>query len=452
MTLNIASGKEGHSPLTANTLLPNANRVRELRQEQGWTQEDLADRVGCSKRTVENIEAGKRVLRQTLKEVAQALRVQVEAITQQPPREHPVVTVHPPENWRRPPHPPPEGQAEGLPCAAPPARRCSVLVVDDEPALLDLLTRLLAAEFEVLTTHSADAAEAVFGRRDVDILLTDQRLPQRSGVQLLEWARERHPRTVRILMTGYVELGDAVEAINRGEVYHYIAKPWKEERLLQVLRNAAEKFELERSRDHLLEELRRSNRELEEANHRLLLRTRELEQMAMTDPLTGLFTRRAIEDLAHFEIKRHVRYPSPLSVGLLDVDQFDEAGPEPLRAESDAVLERLGRILARSVREVDSVGRLHGAKFLAIARETGEAGAAHLAERIRSTVAATPFPCGGQRISFTLSIGFAVAEVGAHAEFEALMAVAAAALARAKAAGRNCCEIQRLPMPPAEDV
>jgi diguanylate cyclase (GGDEF)-like protein len=511
-----------------------------LRQEQCRTQEDLAEAVGYSKRTIENIEAGKAVLRQTLTKVAQALGVPVEQITLQPPRKHAVVelildrpfhsfaeealenfllalkdllhltgdirlisrrpgsvvltlefteedserlfrgvaegrlsglklvgarrlgatelerdawTLHPGEDALPPPRfHPSEVQADALPRPAVSTQRCSVLVVDDEPMLLALLTRLLAEEFEVLTAESADAAEAVFARRSVDILLTDQRMPRRSGVQLLEWVREHHPRTVRLLMTGYVELDGAVEAINRGQVYYYISKPWHDEALLQALRNAAEKFELERSRDQLLEELRRSNRELEEANHRLLLRTHELEDMAMRDPLTGLYNRRAIEDLAHFELRRHVRYPSPLSIGLIDVDQFDVPGTDFPWSESDALLERLGRTLARSLREVDSVGRLHGAKFLAIARETGDEGAARLAERIRSTVAAIPFPCDGQVLRFTLSLGFAVIEVGVHADLEAMLDAATAALAEAKAAGRNRCVIRRLPPPLPEDV
>ena len=77
-------------------------------------------------------------------------------------------------------------------------------------------------------------------------MLTDQQMPRRTGVQLLEWVREHSPRTVRLLMTGYAELEDAVEAINRGHVYHYLLKPWRTEDCCQILRNAAEKFTLER--------------------------------------------------------------------------------------------------------------------------------------------------------------------------------------------------------------
>jgi diguanylate cyclase len=333
--------------------------------------------------------------------------------------------------------------------------KCSLLVVDDEPYILPTLAALLAGAYEVITADSADAAEAVFARRPVDLILTDQKMPRRTGVQLLEWVRQNSPHTVRLLMTGYAELEDAVEAINRGHIYHYLLKPWHTEELLQVLRNAAEKFQLERSREQLLEELKGLNQELErrvaertrelsEANHQLQQRTRELERLALTDPLTGLFNRRAMDELARFELKRHARYPSPLSIGLIDVDHFKRVNTEYLHTGGDEVLKGLARLLAGSLREVDSVGRMGGEEFLVIARETGEDGAAHLAERIRATVAATPISYEGHAISITVSIGVAVAEVGVPTTQQALYEAAAAALSRAKQAGRNRVVMHRL--------
>jgi diguanylate cyclase (GGDEF)-like protein len=338
------------------------------------------------------------------------------------------------------------------------APKCSLLVVDDEPYILPTLAALLAGEFEVLTAESADAAEAVFSRRSVDLILTDQKMPRRTGVQLLEWVRQHFPHTVRLLMTGYAELEDAVEAINRGHIYHYLLKPWHTEELLQVLRNAAEKFQLERSRDELLDELRRVNaelerrvaertRELEAANQQLEQRTRELERLALTDPLTGLFNRRAMDELTRFELKRHARYPSPLTLGLIDVDHFKNINTEYLYTGGDEVLKALARILVSTLREVDSVGRIGGEEFLVIARETGQDGALHLAERIRATVAATPISYDGHAISITVSIGLAVAEVGVPADYEEMTRLAAYALNQAKQAGRNRFEICRLSLP-----
>ncbi len=332
-------------------------------------------------------------------------------------------------------------------------RRCTVLVVDDEPYILPTLKALLSGEFDVLTAAGGEEAQRLMQARPVDVLLTDQKMPRCTGVQLLEWARQHSPRTIRLLMTGYSELEDAVEAINRGHVYYYLLKPWRTEDLLQVLRNAADKFHLERKQERYLEELWQLNRdleqrvadrtrELEEANLLLEQKARELERLALTDPLTGLLNRRAMDELARFELKRHARYPSPLALGYVDVDHFKRINSDYLLTGGDEVLKGLARVLSASVREVDSVGRVGGEEFLVIARETGAEGACILAERIRATVEASHVDYLGQRIRITVSVGFAVAEVGVPAEFEEMARLAAAALEHAKRNGRNRYEVR----------
>src|SRR5262245_49336726 len=208
--------------------------------------------------------------------------------------------------------------------------RCSLLIVDDEPYILPTLAALLKRDFEILTAGSADEAQAILERRPIDIVLTDQRMPRRSGIELLEWVRQHFPNSVRLLMTGFAELDDAIAAINQGHVYHFLMKPCRTEELLQVLRNAADKFRLERDRERLIEELCKINadldervrdrtRELEEANHLLQQHAHKLEMLALTDPLTTLLNRRGIDEVARKEVQRHARYPSTLAIGLVDV-------------------------------------------------------------------------------------------------------------------------------------
>jgi diguanylate cyclase (GGDEF)-like protein len=330
--------------------------------------------------------------------------------------------------------------------------RLTLLSVDDEPDILPLLRAVLANEFDVLTAGSARAAQALFGQRDIDIILTDQLMPEMTGTQLLEWVREHSPKTVRLLMTGFADLGGAVEAINRGQVYRYLLKPWRPEELQQVLRNAADIFRLERSREELLEELRRLNleleqrvadrtRELQEANLLLQQRTRELETLARTDPRTSLLNLRAIEDVARSELHRHARYRSPLAIGVIDADHFREINRRYLLPGGDAVLAHLARTLTSSLRTEDSVGRIGGEEFQVVAPETNYDGAVALAERIRSRVEQNPANYNGERIDVTVSIGFAVVETG-DAAYDQMKHVASAALGEAKAAGRNRCIIR----------
>jgi diguanylate cyclase len=353
------------------------------------------------------------------------------------------------------------------------APKRTLLVVDDEPYILPTLKALLTGEFHVLTADSAEAAQAQFDSQTIHLVLTDQKMPRQTGVQLLEWVRQNHPDTVRLLMTGFAELDDAVDAINRGHVYHYLLKPWRTEELIQVLRNAAEKFNLERSRDEILEQLQRLNRELEQrvaerthaleeanrllqqrsheletANQELKKHTNELKILVLTDPLTGLFNRRAMDDLVRFEVKRHARYPSPLSLGIVDADHFKQINTDHTLPGGDEVLKGLAKILSNSVREVDSVGRIGGEEFLVIARETNYDGAIVLAERIRNTVVESPIRYREVDIPLTVSVGFAVAEVGVPTEYDALLRLAAEALNHAKAMGRNRSEVRRLEVNP----
>jgi diguanylate cyclase (GGDEF)-like protein len=321
-------------------------------------------------------------------------------------------------------------------------------VVDDESYLLPPLAALLANDFEVLTADSAEAAQRIMSARPIDIILTDQKMPRMTGVQLLEWVRQFSPRTVRLLMTGYAEHEDAVEAINRGQVYYYLLKPWRIEELLQILRNAAEKFQLERRQEDLLEELRQHKmmlerhvaertHELEEANVQLHRALTEMEKLALTDPLTGLLNRRAIEDIAAAELRRHARYRGHLAMGIVDVDHFKQINDNYLYPGGDYVLVHLTRVLSGLLRTVDSIGRIGGEEFLIVAPETTSEGAQVLAERIRAAVEQTEFVYNGDTIAVTVSAGFAVAGPDSRADYKRMKLLASETVHRAKTAGRN---------------
>jgi diguanylate cyclase (GGDEF)-like protein len=335
--------------------------------------------------------------------------------------------------------------------------KCSLLIVDDEPYILTTLAALLGQDFEVLTADSAETAQTLFERSRIDLVLTDQKMPRMTGVELLEWVRERSPQTIRLLMTGYAELEDAVEAINRGKVYRYLFKPWRADELVQILRDACRTFRLERQNEQLLEDLRRLNLELEqrvqertqkleEANHELQQKNLMLEKLALTDPLTGLPNRRALDRLAEAEIRRRTRYPSTLALGLIDADHFKEINNRHLLPGGDQVLMDLAHVLSASVRTVDTVGRIGGEEFMVVAPETNLEGAIVLGERIRSAVESNDFSYKGQRIKVTVSAGFVVAEASVNAEYDHLKHIAAAALAEAKATGRNRSIVQTLPL------
>jgi diguanylate cyclase (GGDEF)-like protein len=341
--------------------------------------------------------------------------------------------------------------------------RCSILVVDDEPAIRNLLGQLLSDEFDLVTADSAEAARTFLAQRPIDIVLTDQQLPGQTGVQLLEHVCLHSPQTIRIMMTGLGRLEDAVDAINCGRVHHYLFKPFKNDQLVHTMRQAAHTFLLERSHAQLLEELRRLNLELEQ---RVKLRTSELEEvnrqlqqknsmlkkMALTDALTGLPNRRAIDRLARQELVRRSRYPNAMSIGMIDADNFRDINKDPqlLHTGGDHVLTWLGQTLGTAVRTVDTVGRVGGEEFIVVAPETDLEGAAALAERIRSKVEAGETVFNGVPVRITVSVGMAVAPVGAAVTYDQLRHAAAAALGEAKVGGRNRSVMRVLPGTPEE--
>ena len=131
-----------------------------------------------------------------------------------------------------------------------------ILFVDDEPMALKYFERLVSPLAPVITATSVEQGKAVLRERggEIAVLVSDQRMPGAHGNELLGYAREFHPGIVRMLTTAYSELGEAIEAINSGEIYRYITKPWDIGSLHADLRNALELAGLRSERDQLARE------------------------------------------------------------------------------------------------------------------------------------------------------------------------------------------------------
>ncbi len=131
-----------------------------------------------------------------------------------------------------------------------------ILYVDDEPMALKYFDRLISPMAPVLTALSVEEGKAMLQARgdEIAVLISDQRMPGALGNELLRYARDHHPQMVRMLTTAYSELGEAIEAINTGEIYRYVTKPWDLELLRADMRNALELSETRCERDDLLRE------------------------------------------------------------------------------------------------------------------------------------------------------------------------------------------------------
>lgn len=142
------------------------------------------------------------------------------------------------------------------------AARPRLLIVDDEKDNLEALRRLLRGQYDVEITTSPFEALKWIQTGDFNVIVSDQRMPEMTGVELLEKAKHVRPGVTRILLTGYTDIDSVIGAINRGNIYRYVAKPWDPEDLKLTLKQANEACLLRREVEQKSEQLERSNAEL----------------------------------------------------------------------------------------------------------------------------------------------------------------------------------------------
>lgn len=140
-------------------------------------------------------------------------------------------------------------------------KKPKMLVVDDEPDNLDLLYRTFRRDFNVLKAESGIRALEVLGLEgEVAVIISDQRMPEMKGTEFLSKTVPQFPNTVRIILTGFTDIEDLVDAINSGQVYKYITKPWDPNELKMVVQKAAETYEVLKQRT---EELHRAQTQIQ---------------------------------------------------------------------------------------------------------------------------------------------------------------------------------------------
>lgn len=166
---------------------------------------------------------------------------------------------------------------------AAPEAGATLLFVDDEANILSSLKRLFRPlGYRIFTAESGAHGLEIMARETVDLVISDMRMPEMNGAQFLERVREKWPNTVRILLTGYAEIGATIEAINKGQIYRYISKPWEDNDITLIVKHALRQKVLEREKQYLEELTRKQNEELKELNanleERVRARTEEVRQ------------------------------------------------------------------------------------------------------------------------------------------------------------------------------
>ena len=133
--------------------------------------------------------------------------------------------------------------------------RYNLLIVDDEKDILRTHNLTFEEDYEVFTAQSGAKALEILGKQNIALIIADQRMPEMTGVELLEKSIAINPNMIRIILTGYTETAALIQAINKGQIYQYVTKPWDRQELRIIIKRALESYEFSIENQRLLKEL-----------------------------------------------------------------------------------------------------------------------------------------------------------------------------------------------------
>jgi diguanylate cyclase (GGDEF)-like protein len=256
-----------------------------------------------------------------------------------------------------------------------------ILLVDDDPAMLRLLSKWLEAEgYTVRCAADGREAIAAINANGPDILVTDWEMPFVDGTELCRWVRGANlPRYLyTIVLSVRNESEDLIRGLEAG-ADDFVKKPVERGELVARVRAGLRVVELE-SRLNLLAKL---------------------------DPLTGLLTQRAFYELVNAEWQRSIRHHIPITCVMADIDFFKRINDVHGHGVGDDVIRRVASVLQANCRATDLVSRYGGEEFCVLLPETDEQHASLWAERVRQEIAALRFPVEGKELAVTASFGVA---------------------------------------------
>lgn len=291
-----------------------------------------------------------------------------------------------------------------------------ILIIDDEPDILNLLSSVLDSEgYKVLT--AADGIEGIqqFQEEHPDLIITDVKMPHKDGLGVLKEIKGTDSDVDVIVLTGHSSEATAIDCLRNG-AYDYLLKPLEDiEVMLVSIERALHKRQLERK-----------NRQL----------VRQLEEMSIKDPLTGLFNFRQLYLCLDDEIARSKRYGHSFCGIMIDIDCFKEVNETYGHLFGDYVLQKLGEIMRQYLRSTDRLFRYGEDQFFIIMPETGKEEVGIAADRLMAAIRSHDFICDDHQTKITISIGCALYPDQAKDKIEVVM-FADQALSQAKERGRD---------------
>lgn len=141
--------------------------------------------------------------------------------------------------------------------------KINILYVDDEQNNLISFKATFRLKYNIHTAISGEEAIKVLKNNPIEIIITDQRMPNMTGVEFLQSILDDYPEPIRILLTGYADLNAVIDSVNKGKIFHYLTKPWNEEELDMTIKRAFEVYTLRKEEKVLTEKLGVTNAQLE---------------------------------------------------------------------------------------------------------------------------------------------------------------------------------------------
>ncbi|GJQ58688.1 MAG: diguanylate cyclase [Candidatus Scalindua sp. AMX11] len=296
-----------------------------------------------------------------------------------------------------------------------------VLFVDDDVNLLYSYKRQFDKLFCVeIACGAEEGLTAIANRGPFCVVISDLRMPRIDGIEFLSHVKDIHPDSVRIMLTGHADLQKAIDAVNKGSVFRFLAKPCEPDTLVSAIADGIGHYTqvvLERS-----------------VNRKVL-------HLSLTDSLTGGYNRTYLTEHLPNEIKRAKRCGHSLSIVLCDIDNFKRVNDTYGHGAGDQVLQAFAQCISESIRrDVDWFVRYGGEEFLIVFPETDIKTAHFLAERLRAKISQASIDINQKKITITASFGLTGFENETPDEKispDYLIAIADKFLYKAKEQGRN---------------
>lgn len=305
--------------------------------------------------------------------------------------------------------------------------KINTLIVDDEKEIRTLIGKFLSeTNYNCILAEDGYSALEIIRKNNLDLVITDIKMEGMNGLKLMEKAHENYSYLPFIVLTGFAQEYSFSEIIDQG-ASDFLTKPVK----LEMLKVRADKAVF----------LARKQKELYEALEKLKESERRYKELSITDGLTNLYNHNHFMNQLKKEIERAKRFEHPLSLMLMDVDNFKQYNDTYGHPEGDKALKRIGETIQHNIRSTDSGYRYGGEEFAVILPETDDKDAFMAAERLRKAFESEKFTPNGKIVNMTISIG--IARYKPQEDLSGLIKRADKGLYAAKTRGKNRICIKR---------